>query len=91
MTRSQVLRMILAEEGIMGIIGGLIGVVFGVILSHIFLQSMTAMSGYTISYTLPNERIWFALLIAILVANLAAVIPATRAARIHILEAIQYE
>jgi len=91
MTRSQVLRMILAEAGIMGIIGGLIGVVFGIILSHIFLQAMTAMSGYTISYTLPNERIWFALMIVILVANLAAIIPAARAARIHILEAIQYE
>jgi putative ABC transport system permease protein len=91
MTRGQVLRMILAEAGIMGVIGGLIGLAFGVILSHIFLQAMTAMSGYSISYALPNDRIWLAMLIAIVVANLAAILPAARAARVKILEAIQYE
>jgi putative ABC transport system permease protein len=91
MTRGQVLRMILAEAAIMGVIGGLIGLVFGVILSQIFLQAMTAMSGYNITYALPSVRLWLAMLIAILVANLAAILPAARGARVKILEAIQYE
>ena len=91
MTRGQVLSMILAEAGIMGVIGGLIGLVFGVILSHIFLTAMMAMSGYSITYALPTERIWLAMLIAIVVANLAAILPAARAARTKILEAIHYE
>lgn len=91
MTQGQILKMILAEAGIMGMIGGIIGLLFGVILSHIFLQAMTAMSGYSIEYALPSGRIWLAMIIAIVVANLAALLPAARAARIKILEAIQYE
>ena len=91
MTRSQVVRMVMAEAGLMGIIGGLMGVVFGLVLSRIFLVAMTAMSGYRIDFTVPVERLLQALLIAILVSQIAAFFPALRAARIRILEAIHYE
>ncbi|HSQ27387.1 MAG TPA: FtsX-like permease family protein, partial [Anaerolineales bacterium] len=91
MTRSQVVRMVMAEAGLMGIIGGLMGVVFGLVLSRIFLLAMTAMSGYRIDFTVPVERLLQALLIAILVSQIAAFFPALRAARVRILEAIHYE
>lgn len=91
MTRAQVLTMVLAEAAIMGIIGGVLGVVFGVILSRIFMQAMTAMSGYSLVYVLPLERVVAGLLIALVVSQIAAFLPAVRGARIHILEAIQYE
>ncbi len=91
MTRGQIIRMILAEAGLMGVIGGVLGVVFGVVLSRIFMLAMTAMSGYSLSYVLPVERIFIAVLIALLISQVAAFFPAVRAARIRILEAIHYE
>jgi putative ABC transport system permease protein len=91
MTRFQVVLMILSEAGLMGVIGSVLGLVFGVILSRIFLQAMTTMSGYRLTYLLPVQRVLIALVVAILVANIAAILPAMRAARIRILEAIHYE
>jgi putative ABC transport system permease protein len=91
MTRGQVVRMILAEAAIMGLIGGVLGVIFGVLLSRIFMQAMTAMSGYSLSYVLPLARIGIALFIAFVISQLAAFLPALRASRIRVLEAIHYE
>lgn len=91
MTRPQVLGMILAEAAMLGLIGGVLGIVFGIILSRIFLLAMTAMSGYQLTYTFPLQRGLLALVIAVLVSQLAAMLPAGRAARIRILDAIQYE
>ena len=91
MTRTQVVFMILAEAAIMGVIGGLLGVLFGIVLSRIFMLAMTAMSGYSLVYTLPMERILVALVIALVVSQIAAFLPAVRGSRIRILEAIQYE
>jgi putative ABC transport system permease protein len=91
MTRGQVVRMILSEAALMGLIGGLMGLVFGVVLSRLFLSAMTSMSGYRLTYVLPVENILFALLIAFLTSQLAAFLPTLRASRIRILDAIQYE
>jgi putative ABC transport system permease protein len=91
MTRGQVVRMILAEAALIGVIGGILGLAFGVILSRIFLLAMTAMSGYSLTYVLPLERVLMAVVLAFLVSQVAASLPAARAARIRILDAIQYE
>jgi putative ABC transport system permease protein len=91
MTRGQVVRMVLSEAALMGLIGGLMGLVFGVILSRLFLTAMTSMSGYRITYMLPLGNILAALLIAFLTSQVAALLPTLRASRIRILEAIQYE
>jgi putative ABC transport system permease protein len=91
MTRGQVVRMILSEAALMGLIGGLMGLVFGVILSRLFLTAMTSMSGYRLTYVLPVENIVSAMVIAFLTSQLAALLPTLRASRTRILEAIQYE
>jgi putative ABC transport system permease protein len=91
MTRPQIVLMILSEAGLMGVIGGVLGVVFGMVLARIMLQAMTVMSGYQLEYILPVNRILSAFIVAFVVANLAALLPALRAARIRILDAIQYE
>jgi len=91
MTSFQVLSMILSEAVIMGIIGGVVGVIFGFILSRIFMIAMTAMSGYQLSYIFPLQKAGMALLIAIVLSQLASMLPAIRAARIRILDSIQYE
>lgn len=91
MTRSQVRKMILAESGMMGLIGGVFGLVFGLFLSRVFLMSIEFMQGYQLTYVLPTEGILIGLLIALVVSQLAALWPARRAARITIIEAIQCE
>ena len=91
LTRGQVLTMILAEAGLMGLIGGFLGLVLGILLTRIFLLAMTAMSGYKVAFVLPLVAIFAGVIISIVVSQLAAIFPARRAANIRILEAIQYE
>lgn len=91
LTRRQTLVMVLAEALLMGLIGGLFGLAFGAVLTRIFLWSMTAMSGYKITFVLPLPAILIGLVIALVVSQLAALLPARRAARTQILQAIHYE
>ncbi len=91
MTRWQVVQMILAEAGLLGLIGGALGLLLGIILSRIFLLAMNAMSGYKLTYVMSLRAILVGLFIALVVSQIAAIFPARRAARINILEAVQYE
>jgi putative ABC transport system permease protein len=91
MTRRQVGRMILAEAGMMGLIGGAFGLVLGLFLSRLFLIATASTEGYEVTYVLPTEGILVSLLIALVVSQLAAIWPARRAAGIRIIEAIQCE
>jgi ABC-type antimicrobial peptide transport system permease subunit len=52
---------------------------------------MTTMSGYDLTFVLPPEGVAIALIAAILISQIAAILPSRRAARIKILEAVQYE
>ena len=91
MTRWQVVMMVLAEAGLLGIIGGILGLVFGVLLTQIFLESMKAMSGYSLALVIPSHTVYTAVVVALAVSQLAALVPAVRAARTPVLEAIHYE
>jgi putative ABC transport system permease protein len=91
LTRGQVLKMILAEAGLMGLIGGFLGLIFGILLTRIFLLAMTAMSGYKVDFVMPLIAVLAGVIISIVVSQVAALFPARRATRIDILEAIQYE
>lgn len=91
LTRGQAIQMIAAEASAIGLLGGLVGVLFGALISRVIMLGMTAMSGYRLEYSLPPERILLGILAAFLIANLAALLPARRATRIRILDAIHYE
>ena len=91
MTKWQVGKMILAESGLMGLIGGAFGLAFGLFLSRLFLVAANAVQGYDLTYVLPKEGIVISLLIALIVSQLAAIWPAQRASKIRIIEAIQFE
>ena len=91
MTRRQVGKMILAEAGMMGLIGGAFGLVFGLFMSRTILKTMNDMTGYELTYILPVQGILVSLIIALIVSQLAAIWPARRAAGIRIIEAIQSE
>jgi len=91
MTRRQVAKMILAEAGLIGIIGGAFGLVFGLFLSRLILTAANAIQGYDLTYVLPKEGILISLFIALITSQIAAIWPARRAAGIRIIEAIQFE
>lgn len=91
MTRRQVSRMILAEAGTMGLIGGLLGLLFGLLLARLFVLGSNAAGGYAVAYVFTPQPIFGGIVIAIVVAQLAAFYPAWRAGRINIVEAIQHE
>ncbi|MFQ6015348.1 MAG: ABC transporter permease [Anaerolineae bacterium] len=91
MTKRQISKMILAESGTMGAIGGAFGLGFGLVLSKIFVLALNALAGYTIKYALPFQSVLASLLVALVVSQVAALYPAWRAAQVNIVSAIQHE
>ena len=91
MSRRQVIAMILAEAGLLGLIGGALGLGFGLVLTRIFLTAMGAMSGYDLDFVMPTRALWLSIVIALATSQLAALLPARRAAKTPILAAIHYE
>ncbi len=91
MTRMQIIRMVLAEAGLMGVIGGVLGVGTGIVLARILFIGMTTMSGYSLTFVLPPEGIVISLIAAVIISQIAAIFPSRRASRVKILEAVRYE
>lgn len=90
-TRWQIIRMVLAEAMLMGVIGGVLGLATGIVLARILFIGMTTMSGYRLTFILPSEGVVTAVIIALIVSQVAAIAPAIRAARTQILEAVHYD
>ena len=90
-TRIQIIRMVLAEAGLMGVIGGVLGVGTGVVLARILFIGMTTMSGYSLTFVLPPDSIFISLIAAVIISQVAAIFPSRRASRVKILEAVRYE
>ena len=86
MTRRQVRRMIRHESVITALIGGFLGIVLGVVLAGLLIARIEF-----IEFTLPILSLIIFTLAAILVGIVAAIAPARRAARLNVLEALQYE
>ncbi len=88
MTRRQVRMMIRYESIVTALMGAVLGMVVGVFLAALVTHSLSS-SG--IVFAVPWIQIVYFLIAAILVGILAAVIPARRAARLNVLQALQYE
>jgi putative ABC transport system permease protein len=91
MTRRQVMQMILAEAGTVGVIGGAFGMIFGFFMSRVFVLAANILAGYSIGYVFPIGGLAVSMLVALGVAQIAALYPAARAASVNIVEAVQHE
>ncbi|HAV77988.1 MAG TPA: hypothetical protein DCX53_11620 [Anaerolineae bacterium] len=91
MTRAQIIYMVLAEAGLIGVIGGVLGVGTGMVLARILFIGMTTMSGYQLTFVMPPEGILISLIAAVIISQIAAIFPSRRASKVKILEAVHYE
>jgi putative ABC transport system permease protein len=86
MTRRQVRRMIRAESVITALMGGVIGIALGLVLGALLAARVDF-----IVFTLPWRQVIIFAVAAVVVGLLAAIFPARRAAKLNVLEALQYE
>ena len=86
MTRRQIRRMIRHEAIITSAIGGVLGILLGIALGGLLVARIDF-----IDFTLPVAQLVIFAIAAIVVGILAAIFPARRAARLNVLQALQYE
>jgi putative ABC transport system permease protein len=86
MTRRQVRRMIRHESVITSAIGGVLGILLGIALGGLLVARVDF-----IDFTLPVAQLVVFAVAAIVVGIIAAIFPARRAARLNVLQALQYE
>jgi len=90
-TRWQVLRSLLAEALLLGLIASAIGIALGVLVA----QGLTALMG-VLNFSMPStslqilpRTIWVSLLVGIVVTVVAALVPARRATKVLPVEALR--
>jgi len=88
MTRRQIRRMVRHESIITALIGAALGLPLGVFLAALVTQ---ALSQFDLQLKVPIGQLVVFAIIAIIVGIVAAILPARRAARLNVLEALQYE
>jgi putative ABC transport system permease protein len=86
MTRPQVRRMVRHESVITALIGGVLGIALGIVLGALLIARVDF-----IVFSLPIGSLLVFAVLAIAVGIVAAIFPARRAARLNVLQALQYE
>ncbi|MBI2371160.1 MAG: FtsX-like permease family protein [Deltaproteobacteria bacterium] len=91
-SRPQVLRMVVNEAGLLGLLAGAIGVVAGLCLSLILIYVINKQSfGWTIQFRFPPSVLVEAAALMLLTSLVAGLLPARRAASMNLAEVLQYE
>ena len=88
MTRRQVRMMIRYESIVTALMGAALGIGVGIFLALLITH---ALSSQGIVFAVPYLQLVYFVAAAIVVGLLAAILPARRAARLNVLEALQYE
>jgi putative ABC transport system permease protein len=80
--------MVRHESVITALIGAALGLPLGVFLAVLVTE---ALSMYDLQLSVPVDQLLIFAIIAMIVGVLAAILPARRAAKLNVLEALQYE
>ena len=93
-TNNEIMKLFLIESGIIGFMGGLIGIFFGIIASGMLTllgggMGPGARGGMTT--VVEPELIMFAMAFSIVIGIISGLIPAMRAAELQPVEALRYE
>jgi ABC-type antimicrobial peptide transport system permease subunit len=88
MTRRQVKRMVRHESVITALIGAALGLPLGIFLAFLVTN---ALSQFDLQFAIPAGSLISFVIVSIIAGFLAAVLPARRASRLRVLEALQYE
>jgi putative ABC transport system permease protein len=91
MKRGQVRKMIVAQALALGLISLVPGVVGGIGLAYLINLSTYPLMGVPIAFRLDSSLVVGCFVVALAVTVLAALVPARRAARLRVIEALQYE
>jgi len=89
MARIQVKRMVRIEAVIVSVLGAILGLVIGILFAWALQRSLSDL-GIT-ELSLPVGQLIFLMILAALIGVVAAILPARRAAKLNVLEAISYE
>lgn len=89
-TRGQVRQMILAEALLLAGVGTIFGVLAGLYLGYVIIQAYASL-GYPMAYVFPADGIVLATIVGMTFGAIAAIIPSRQAARLDIVQALQYE
>ncbi len=91
-TQGQVLRTVLFEALLMGLIGGVLGVAFGLVLEWYALNVVMAEeAGFRFAMLIPWREAGLIALGSVILATVAGLFPAVSAVRLRIADAIAYE
>jgi putative ABC transport system permease protein len=90
-TRSQAWRMVLVESATMGLTAFVLSLPLGLLLSFLVIRGTADGFGFTIPTIYPWIWVPFVALFALFIAVVAAIAPGRRAARLHVVTALQYE
>ena len=88
MTRRQTRRMVRHESVITALIGAALGLPLGIFLA---LLVTNALSQYDLQFAVPIGSLIAFVIVSIFAGLVAAILPGRRAARLNVLDALQYE
>jgi putative ABC transport system permease protein len=88
MSRRQMRRMIRHESIVTALIGATLGLPLGILLAALTTRALGSLG---IGFHLPGQQLAWFVVLAVVAGIGAAVLPARRAARLNVLQALQYE
>lgn len=89
-SKGQVRRIVTAEALLLGLFGASAGVLVGIAMSYGFIAAFSLI-GWKMPYDFPLIGIIAAIIVGVLLALFAAILPARNAAKLDILRALQFE
>lgn len=91
-TQGQLRRMVMAEAGWMGLIGGVLGLLAGTVMSyHHVVYNTKLLTGWTFQYYYPFDVALLSLVLSVALCLIAGYVPARQTGSIDIVAAIGYE